>query len=124
MPWVKVDAGLHQHPKVMAAGLDGVGLYVLALTYCGDYLTDGFVPKAWVRMHASARVAQKVTDAGLWRPVAAGEQLNGSGLVARGDGFYVPDFTEWNHSKAEVEAFRAKKAAAGRKGAEARWQMP
>lgn len=43
MSWVKIDDQFPTHPKVMRAGLEARALYVTALCYCAQHLTDGFV---------------------------------------------------------------------------------
>ena len=119
--WIKIETSFYDHPKVLQAGNDGAGLYVHALLYCGKHLTDGFVPLSFIKSLANKRLIEKVTASGLWRPVATGELLNGGDLVARGDGFYIPDYLEYQYSKAEVLALREDRSRAGRKGAERRW---
>jgi hypothetical protein len=37
------DDKMHSHPKSRIAGLEAMGLGLLAGTYCTDYLTDGAV---------------------------------------------------------------------------------
>jgi hypothetical protein len=70
MPWFKVDDGLHAHRKVARAGIDAMGLWVVAGSWCADQLTDGFIPDYMARkldpdfeVHAASLVAAK-----LWVP--------------------------------------------------------
>jgi hypothetical protein len=49
MPWVKVDDGFHDHPKVKAIGLDGAGLLISLTTWSSRHLTDGVVPEQVIR---------------------------------------------------------------------------
>ena len=70
MPWFKVDDGLHAHRKVARAGIEAMGLWVVAGSWCADQLTDGFIPDYMARrldpdfeVHAAALVAAK-----LWIP--------------------------------------------------------
>lgn len=69
MSWFKVDDKLHDHRKVTAAGVEAMGLWVLAGSWCAaNPDTDGFIPvrvisrftRGWVR------VGSKLTQAGLW----------------------------------------------------------
>ena len=48
MSWVKFDDQFNNHPKVLAAGPLAQLLYMKAIVYCGQYLTDGFIPAAAV----------------------------------------------------------------------------
>lgn len=110
MSYTLVDDGFHSNPKVLAAGLDGAGLYARALSYCGAYLTDGFVPTEWVRQATGGRrtPALKCATAGLWRPVEGG--------------YMIPDYLEFNPSRAEVLARREERSRSGKEGARKRWQ--
>lgn len=109
MPRVWLDDEFHSHPKVIAAGLDGAGLYARALSYCGAYLTDGFVPGEWVEVITNRRkgIVKTLTEVGLWKPVKGG--------------FQIPDYLEHNDSKAEVLKYRAERSRSGKKGARRRW---
>jgi hypothetical protein len=70
MPWFKVDDGLHAHRKVIRAGINAMGLWVVAGSWCADQLSDGFIPDYVAQRldpdfvkHAAALVAAK-----LWIP--------------------------------------------------------
>lgn len=96
MTWTKLDDGFHSHPKVLAAGLEAVGLHTLALSYSSQYLTDGHVGRAFVERHAGRRadrLAQQLVDAGLWEP-------NG------GDEWVIHDYLEFNPSREQITARR------------------
>lgn len=102
--WVKTDDEMADHPKILRAaetvGDSALATMVAALGYCNRKLTDGRVPAAAVRgltHHARPKVvAQALVDAGLWEPVDGGYQVH--------------DFHEYQPSKADVEAERAKGA--------------
>lgn len=95
MAWVRLDDKFHSNPKVLDAGLDGSGLYARALAYCGDHLTDGFVPMSWAKQTAPKRVCDKVSAAGLWTPTEDGR------------GYRIPDYLEiGNPSRDQVEERR------------------
>lgn len=109
MPFAALDDQFHSNPKIIAAGLDGAGLYARALSYCADYLTDGFVPGPWARSVAGRqrRAIDRLVNAGLW--------------VTADGGFRVPDYLDYNPSKADIVKRREERAKAGRKGARKRW---
>lgn len=128
MSWVALDDQFHAHPKLEAAGLPATGLYAKALSYCGCYLTDGFVPASWAGIrNAPSPVKRALTQNDLWKRVRGGEQLDvkaKEGLVTvhiTGPGFFIPDYLTYNPSKAKVEAERERKRQGGKHGAEARW---
>jgi len=110
MPFTRLDDNFHSHPKVVRAGLDGAGLYARSLSYCGDYLTDGFVPSEWVEGVCGSRsraLPQRLVEAGLWELVEGGYQ--------------IPDYLEFNDAREDVLRWRAERSAGGRKGARKRW---
>jgi hypothetical protein len=104
MPWGKIDDRLHGHPKATAAGLDGMGLWVLALSWSSAYGTDGFVPEAKVSgLGGNAELAQRLVNAGLWDRVPGGYQIH--------------DYLDYNPSAEQVEAQRQANAER-----QARWR--
>lgn len=68
MTWFRVDDKLHDHRKTRAAGLEAIGLWSLAGSWCADNLTDGFVPAdvlgRWGRR--TPDLARRLVGAGLW----------------------------------------------------------
>ena len=42
--FTRVDDRLHDHPKFLKCSLSARGLWITALSWVGDKLTDGFVP--------------------------------------------------------------------------------
>lgn len=98
MAWVRLDCGFFRHQKAARAGKDGRALFLAALCYCGDQLTDGRVPKAAIRLLAfeaevKPSVAKAVTDAGLW--------------TDEGDCYVIRDFLEMgNQARSTVESER------------------
>lgn len=109
MPWFRVDDAFHGHPKVADISLEAVGLWALAGSWCAQYLTDGFVSdKTLNRLSGSETLAGELFEAGLWEHARGGWQFK--------------DWTDYQPSKAEVEAEREaarermKKVRAAKKG--------
>jgi hypothetical protein len=92
--WFKVDDSFHAHPKVLATDADALGLWVVAGSWSGANLTDGFVPDhVLTRLLPDAvNLARKLITAGLWRK-------------ARG-GYRFHDWGEFNPKREDVEAER------------------
>lgn len=109
MPAVNLLDDFHSNPKVIAAGNEAAGVYARALSYCGAYLTDGFIPGGWALGAAAGRrkALTRLIEVGLW--------------VEEGDGYRIPDYLDLNRSKAEVVEHHEAKARAGKKGALKRW---
>jgi hypothetical protein len=97
MAWFNADDKMHSHPKSRVAGLEAMGLWLLAGTYCTDYLTDGAVPlwfvESWPR---GKQLAQKLIKAGLWE--------------AAGEDFQFLSWSEYQRTKAQVLADKKKAA--------------
>ena len=106
MPWAKVDDKLHSHPKAMQAGLEALGLHVLAMSYVAGYETDGLVPAWFVDQKADAGIADRLVHAGLWE-------------LSPG-GYMIHDWLKYNPSKAQAKRLAAAKRKAGKAGGEAR----
>lgn len=100
MAWFNADDKMHSHPKMRAAGLEAIGLWTLAGTYCTDYLTDGAVPAWFVDSWPKGKqLAGKLIKAGLWE--------------ADGEDFQFLSWGEYQRTKEQVLA--AKEKAAERK---------
>jgi hypothetical protein len=96
MPWVKLDDSFYSHPKVVSAGVEATGLYVLALTYAARHLTDGHVPKAWVKQvvgNRTRKLSSALVEHGLWSE--------------NGTGWLIHDYLIYNPSREKIHAKRA-----------------
>jgi 5-methylcytosine-specific restriction endonuclease McrA len=105
MPWLKVDEGFVEHPKVIAAELRlkgrhrrgrVVAVWLEMACFAARNLTDGAIPSI---------VAKKLhTD---HKPLEVIAAMVKAGLVHRtADGFLLHDFGAYNPSAAEVKAKR------------------
>jgi hypothetical protein len=97
MTWFKVDDKFYDHPKVIASGATAVGVWLMCGTWAAAHLTDGYVPNEIVRRFIprtvkNANIRQKLIDNGLWED--------------GGDGVWFRDWTEYQPSRAKVEAKR------------------
>lgn len=108
MTWVRIDDAFPEHPKVLSLGDDyerGVALHVRGLCYCARNLTDGHVPARMFREDAEIR--SRLVEVGMWHEVEGG--------------FVIHDYLDYNPSKAEALALAEARRAAGKLGADARW---
>ena len=98
MTWVRLDDTFPEHPKMEAVGPLGIALHVAALCYCARHLTDGHLPATKVPrlldLPTWRKVVTSLVEAGAWREVDGGYQLH--------------DYLDFQPSRAEVEAERAK----------------
>ena len=107
MGWVRLDDDFPHHPKALAAGAEGVALYVAGLCYCSKQETDGRIPRA----------AIPLLVADLRKPLEVAERLITVGLWEDEPGCYiVRNYLEYQRSKEEIEEIREQKREAGRRG--------
>jgi len=67
MTFSKIDNAWHDHKKIRKLSLSARGLWITALTWCGERLTDGFVPEDIVeRWDQTLTVSSELVAAGLW----------------------------------------------------------
>src|SRR3954447_24779403 len=97
MPWFKVDDTLHSHPKTRKAGLEAIGMWSVAGSYCMAYKTDGFVPEWFVGSWPKGRkLADELVKAGKWE---MGEKDGEAG-------WFFHDWFDYQPSADEIEADR------------------
>jgi hypothetical protein len=138
MTWVRIDDGFAQHPKVAGVGPLGMALQVAGLCYCNRNMTDGFIPWSVAHSLLSWRfVDPETSPEGKRRlfTIAVTSGMRGDDcdseyviglLVMAGmwdevdGGFLIHDYTDYQPTKAQIEAERAQKIAAGQAGGKAR----
>jgi hypothetical protein len=110
--YIRVDVLLPEHPK--AEGLSDKAFRALIdlWCYCARQRSDGTVPASrWRKVPPKARA--ELTAAGLADPLLPGDP--DAGVV-------MHDYLEHQRSRDDIDELAAKRAEAGRKGAEKRWQ--
>ena len=112
MAYTAMDDGFFDHPKNWGLSDGAIRLHGAAITYSHRHLTDGHVPKD--------RVSTLVPR---FRSAVVKELLVNH-WEDKGDCYVIRDYLQWNESKVQVEALRADRSAAGRKGAQNRWHTP
>ena len=112
MTWAKVDDNLAFHPKVLKAGNEAMGVWVRAMSYSAQQLTDGFIPREIVFAFGAEDVADQLVVSGLWHEASGGYEFN--------------DWCEYQPSAADEKERRSaisrKRSESGRVGAGKRWQ--
>lgn len=124
MLWVRLDCAYYDHRKLVAAGPLAELLWVRALAWCNRNRTpesDGIVPTG-----ALSRLGDFT-----WRATLDGDAVSPSELAAAlvreglwvevPGGFRIHDYTTYQKTLEEIDELSAKRAAAGKKGADARW---
>lgn len=102
--YVNVDDHFTEHTKVLDIGPVAEALWLRGLLYCSRNLTDGLVPRAFVRRMGDVEpcTAEVLVRAGLWEDDE--------------DGYRVHDYLDWQRSKAEAAEISQVRAVAGKKG--------
>ena len=83
LPWVRLDANIATHDKVLALLADpstkkwqAFSSYVCGLAWAGGQGTDGFIPRTALPMiHGTATTARLLEKYGLWDEARAGWQV-------------------------------------------------
>jgi hypothetical protein len=92
MAWIKIDDTLPNNPKILPLSDGAFRLYIEALCYCNQYLTDGFLADAVLFRLDINNNRKELVEACLWIECQNGMQIN--------------DYTEHQTSKAGVEEKR------------------
>jgi hypothetical protein len=137
MTWVRIDDHFDEHPKLAAVGPVGWGVWLAGIAYCNRNLTDGFIPYSIAEGIGGSwhvLVPAEADDADVRDRIYSIERSSGMHgetmdtqwvidlLVAYGlwveepRGYRVHDYEQYQPTKAQVEADRAAKIAAGRAG--------
>jgi hypothetical protein len=103
MPWVRLDDRMPSHRKVALLSDRAFRLYISALCWSSENLTEGRIlakelPLVAGRIRGPKTAAAELETAGLWDP-------------ADGDGWQIHDFLEYNPDRAKVKAEREANAA-------------
>ncbi len=113
MTWAKVDDRFHGHSKARRAR-EALALWVLAMSWCADELTDGAVPRDMPDLllpGLGETFAARLVEVGLWERTDAGYQFH--------------DWLDYQPSAKTVKRERTKlseaRSKAGRAGMAARW---
>lgn len=127
MPWIKLDDGYADHPKMAEAGPLAAWLHTKALIFCGRHLTDGRISRTVVASLVDWRAADVLTGvsntvtntlsnsqcSGYGHPdnIALADRLVEIGLWEHHDNglaYRIHDYLEYQPSRAEVLEERRK----------------
>jgi hypothetical protein len=119
LPWVRLDANVGSHDKVLGLISDpspkrwqALSSYFIALAWSGGQGTDGLVPKAALPfVHATPATARLLVAHRLWRE----EGVTGWRIVNYGERQLLTEY---------AEAIREKRRHGGEKGNCVRWHRP
>lgn len=112
MPYLNVDDGFPDHPKVDALSDAAFRLHVSGKCYAARVLSDGIIPAARVprlRPRYQAQQLNELLKADVWHKGGEGCDTETCLLGAPGQ-YVIHDYLEWNKSREWWEAERARKA--------------
>lgn len=97
MPYLNLDDGFAEHPKIMGLSDGAFRLHVAALCYCARRMTDGDIPREAARTLSATAKPRHILE------------LEASSLwITSATGWQVHDFLDWNRSRNEIEERREK----------------
>jgi hypothetical protein len=100
--WLKTDDRIASHPKILKAGPEAAWLWLAAIAYAKNHLTDGFVPHD--ALPTLAKWSIPVEELAR-RCVDAKARPDGQGLLEPCEGGHrVHDFLDHNPSREDVSA--------------------
>lgn len=106
MPWVRLDDGFAEHPKVLSVSVQARWAYISALCYSNRRQTDGVIPRTSLSiLGVSPKQADELVKARLWD--------------AQGNDFMIHDFLEYNLTKEQITERATRRSAAGAVGGSA-----
>ena len=105
LPWVRLDTGLPQNPKILGLIADrkykAIVGYLCSLAWAGGQGTDGYIPEiALSFVHLDTPSAASLVEASLFLPATGGWVIN--------------DWSDYQQSTAETAERSAKAQAAAR----------
>lgn len=117
MTWTKLADEYPQHPKALAAGIDGLGFDAAAMCYANKWGTDGVItstalPAVYPPVRNPKRLAAKLVEVGRWHQ--AGHDCPDCPQTS--DGWVIHGFLDYNPTAEEAAERAAQRAEAGRKG--------
>lgn len=106
LPWVRLDTGLPDHPKMLTLLAEkrhrAALAYVYSLAYSGRHELDGFIPAtALPFIHATKGDAVALCEIGLWH--------------ARPGGYEINDWADYQPSNEETQRRKDRARAAAMK---------
>lgn len=118
LPWFRADTNLHSHDKILdlidssPKGLAAVAVYFSSLSFSVGNGNDGVIKKGHLRfVHGNLALAALIVAVELWDVIDGGWQIHNYGTRQ------VVGMSE----QVKAEEISAARAAAGTKGAEAKW---
>lgn len=109
MSYAPLDDRFDDHPKYADLGPAEMGIIACAITYCTRNRSDGRFPKVWPARRFGRdgiRLTKEMLRLRIW--------------VERAEGDYeIVGFLDHNPSKSEIEARKAQKVEAGKRGGQA-----
>lgn len=107
MAWMKIETSVARHRKFIKAGPGPSWLWVCAMAYAKESMTNGFIPDEAVGyLGLKERIARRMIE----RLVSA--EL----LVPVDGGWVINDFLDGNKSAEDIRALSEKRKAAGKQG--------
>lgn len=108
-PFVRLDHGMPENPKVAGISDSAFRLYIQAICWCSRQETDGKVPSSMMRRLGPVRSANELARTELVEVVGAD--------------YFIHDYLDFQRSAAEINAYRNARGKAGTLGNHQRWHV-
>jgi hypothetical protein len=121
VPWVKFTDDWYDDEDMADASPLAIAMWAVAITWSARNLTDGRIPRSQVRKFLDLE-HEVLVGASCRADDVAAELVRLGKWTASDRGFTICNYHRYQPTREQVVAQREARAAAGRKGAEARWQ--
>ena len=108
-PFVRLDHGMPENPKVAGISDSAFRLYIQAICWCSRQETDGKIPLAMMRRLGPAKSAVELARAEL--------------VETTETGYTIHDYLDFQRSSKEISAYRSARGEAGAIGNHQRWHV-
>ena len=126
VPYLNIDDGMDEHPKIEGLSDAAFRLHVSAMLYAARRGTDGAIPRAKARRlsdTASDAVAGELVRADVWHDIGEGCDDSRTCLAGQPGRYVLHDFLQWNHSADWWDKRSEDQAANGSKAMHRRWHV-
>ena len=108
-PFVRLDHGMPENPKVAGISDSAFRLYVQAICWCSRQEQDGKIPAAMMRRLGPVKSATELVHAELLELIPVG--------------YLIHDYLDFQRSAEEINAYRNARGKAGQLGNHQRWHV-
>lgn len=119
--WIRLSVDFADHPKIAGLSDHAFRALIEMLTYCRRFSQDGTIPARLVHQRWGQGITQSVTQTGTETITDSVSELlendvERPSLVREGNFYRLHDYSEWQETKSQIEARKARNQANGARG--------